>query len=434
MASPIVRLPTEIHDMILKDLDRESLLKVRATCKVLNLQATAPAFKRLHVWLEEGSLQNLVNIANDLHLHKCVKHIDFGTDLFYEVFGAQFWQHVFYRFIGRHRHAFEEGTSEAAHAKSAWHTYRKHYMKQYTLEITHDDLIMFAYAIEAFPALECIRLAEFQPHVDGSNEGSKLLEKKSLRPAMVNATSAWPPVPVGGHQLRILIRALAASSGRKLENLYLQIYTADMSKDGFFSPLSAKDANFAKSAFSGLKRLTLSLPSVCFSNRFDWIMNSTESSITTILKTATELEDLRIQFLTIGRSMISKPSTYWHDLIQTTCFGKLKNLSIEGGILNEAAFATFLIQSCQVLQKLNVSGVIMVQEGSWDLIFETIRSLPELADLSLERLWCGRYNNGFLALDGITMDPEPIYDYLLKRRSDNPWHSMCQAYIAKRDE
>ena len=433
MSSPIVLLPTEIHILVLKELDQESLLKVRLTCKPLNYHATPPAFKRLHVWLEEESLQKLVNIANKPHLRKHVKFIDFGMDFFYDVSGAYFKQKVFPKVSVQY--ALGQKKPEVALLNLAWYKYRNYYLNQLTLKNTNRDLAMFTHAIAAFSALKCIRLVDFQSHVEGSNQGPKLLKKEILLRRDILNTASFraprPPIPLGSHQLRILIRALAASGDSKIESLCLQLYTANSNKQGFYSTLSATDADFAKSAFSGLKRLTLSLAPVHSSVVEEWRRTSTESSVTTVLKAATELEDLRLEFPLTEGSSTAMPGARWKDIIQTTRFGKLKTLSIKGGILNENHFVSFLTQSCQGLNKLELSFAIVVEGGSWDLVFKTIRRLPKLTDLALEALWCGTYPGGFIALDGSNMKRELLYDYLLKRTDDNPWQAMCRARRAR---
>ena len=342
MCSPIVILPAEIHGLILRELDRESLFQIRLTCKALNYRATPRVFKRLHVWLEEESLQKLVNIANEPRLHNYVKFIDFGMDLFYDIDGEYFKKYIFSQFSNHHDIL-----------ELAWYVYRIYYLKQNILKRTNGDLAMFAHAIAAFSALECIRLVDFQSHVDGSNEGPKLLERETLlRQDILNAACIQPPMPLGSKQLRILIRALAASGGSKLQNLCLQLYTVDLNKQGFYSTLSARDTDLAKSAFCGLKRLSLSLPPVCYTLVEDWEVSSTQSSISTILKAATELEDLQLEFPPTRTSTTVGPASYWKHIIQTNCFGKLKRLSIKGAILNEDKVASFLMQSCQRLKIL----------------------------------------------------------------------------------
>ena len=432
LSNLIVRLPFEIHSLILKELDRDSLLKLRLTCKALNYQTIPRAFKRLHVWLEEESLQKLVNIANEPHLHKSVRFIDFGMDSFYDTDVIGFKPYVYPRLFTRY--AYEGNTPGLFSLKSSWAPYLNHFTKHDSLKVTGRDFEMFAHAIAAFSALECIRLVDFHSLADGSNEGPRLPKRRTmLRPGIRNAPYILPPMPIRTHQLQILIRALAANSRTKLRNLTLHLYITSPTNHGFHSTLSAEDADLAKPAFSGLKTLTLSLPCVTYSNIEDGKETSRESTISAVLKAATQLEVLRIELPLQRRLRVAFHSIYWQDIVQPTCFGKLKTLSIKGGTLKEAEFVSFLTQSCQGLKRLDLSDVRMVEDQSWDLIFETIRSLPELTQLSFESLWCGPCRGGFMAFHYL-VDSKPFYDYLLKRRDDNPWRGMCQAYIAERDK
>jgi len=125
------------------------------------------------------------------------------------------------------------------------------------------------------------------------------------------------------------------------------------------------------------------------------------------------------------------PGECWKNIIQIQSFGKLKELSIEGATLNEAEFVSFVLHSCQGLKSLNLVSATVV-EGRWDLILETIKDLPDLQRIYLGDLWYEHSRSCFMMPDDV--DPEPLYDYLLKRRTDNPWQSMCQARLARWEE
>lgn len=76
----------------------------------------------------------------------------------------------------------------------------------------------------------------------------------------------------------------------------------------------------------------------------------------------------------------------------------------------------------------------IVIEGTWNSIFEAIRSLPVLEEIELYYLWQELDQLGFYALNHeADIDPEPLYAFLLERREDNPWLSMCQEKIARNE-
>jgi len=291
------------------------------------------------------------------------------------------------------------------------------------------DLAMMTKAVASFSSLEAIDLIDFQAFVDGGAEGPTLLRNEmSLRKHMLNVSNPSTLVPRGGRQLRVLIRALGTID-RKLQELTLNLWTSNISGNGFYSPLSAKDVRFAWSAFAGLKKLGLCLYGIRRTIIEDCRKRLEELSLTTVLRAATELESL---WLELPRNDTKPaPGECWKNIIQIQSFGKLKELSIEGATLNEAEFVSFVLHSCQGLKSLNLVSATVV-EGRWDLILETIKDLPDLQRIYLGDLWYEHSRSCFMMPDDV--DPEPLYDYLLKRRTDNPWQSMCQARLARWEE
>jgi len=426
-ASPLLLLPAEIQRLVLEQLDYESLFNLRLTCKALCYHATPIVFQHLHVWLEEQSLQKLVNIAQKPHLRTYVKSIGFGMDAFSDTDFQTFKHHVF-----PHQDnacAFPQGESEAALLKPAWRVYRRYYRKQRALGEFRLDLAMMTEAIASFSSLDAIDMIDFQTTVLGEAEGPRLLrEEKSLRTHMLNISNPRILVPRGGRQLRVLLGALGAID-RKLQELTLHLWTSNINDGGFYAPLSAKEVCFAWSAFAGLKKLNLCLKAIPRAIIEGCRERSEELSLTTVLRAATELESLCLGLP--SHDTKPEPGECWKDIIQIKRFGELKRVCIAGAILNEDAFIAFLLLSCQGLKSLAL-GFATVVEGRWDLILETIRDIPELQQIDLEDLWYDDSGGGFVMPDD--MDPEPLYDYSLKRRSDNPWQSMCQARLARYEE
>ncbi len=421
--SLLLLLPVEIQRLVLEQLDRDSLFDLRLTCKALCYHATPIAFQQLHVWLEEESLQKLVKIAQESHLCTYVKSIGFGMAAFHDAGSEAFdYEVLLYQ---RKEYALSQGSSKAALLKPAWCAYRSCYKKQRALKESGLDLAMLTKAVTSFSSLETVDLIDFKTTVDGGPEGPKLLgEEMSSRKHMLNVSNPRILVPRGGRQLRVLLRALGATD-RKLQELTLHLRTENFSDFGFYSPLSTKEVRFAWSAFAGLKRLGLCLSPIGGTVLEDCRRRSEDISLTTVLRAATELECLWLELPRF--EWIPEPGECWKDIIQIQHFGKLKKLCIEGAVLNEAEFVSFLLHSCQRLKSLKLRFATVV-EGRWDLILETIKDLPELQHINLKDLWHEKSRGGFVMPDD--MDLEPLYDYLLKRRSDNPWQSMCQARLA----
>jgi hypothetical protein len=77
-------------DAVLEMLDRKDMFILRLTCKAVCSYATPMVFDQLSVWLEQDSLQRLVNIARHPKLPTHVDRIIFGMERFYDIDFRQF--------------------------------------------------------------------------------------------------------------------------------------------------------------------------------------------------------------------------------------------------------------------------------------------------------------------------------------------------------
>ena len=407
-------LPPELVRSVLEELKKEDLLNLRITCKAMNCYASPLAFEELHVWLEEQSLQNLCNIASDPILCKNVRKIVLGMDYFYNLNYGEFKKYVFLE--ETHRPTPSLNRSERDQRRKAWCVYRRYYLKQLALEESGRDLAMMTQALKAFSSLISVKLMDYQPWVDG-DKGPRLLKtEKSLRKDMLTVPNHQIRIPRGGQQIRVLLQALAVS-GRKIEELFVYQQSANISPTGFHGPLPEAFQSIAAQALTGLKRLILILDPISSDFLAALKKQSQELSYTIILRAATGVERLWVHL----PEYCEQP---WREYIQLSRVGQLKELFLTDTVLHEADFVLFLRSSCQGLQKLTI-GDAWVKEQSWDLIFETIRSLPNLKEIRLYSLWHDIRRGGTRFLEVI--DPQPLYDYLLRRSNDNPWDSMCQA-------
>lgn len=440
-ASLLRLLPTEIVDTILEMLDRKDLFIVRLTCKALCSLATPMAFDELYVWLERESLQRLVNIARHPQLRTHVNLITFGLERFYDVDLEQFEDDICSGFSMDERTSTSDEPQDTSSVryevaiegvkKDAWSVYRRCYERQCTLDQSNTDAMIMTEALEAFVSLRKIDMGDALD-IDYRQASSRIkregliLDKMLILPPFANNG-----YPRGGRQLYVLLRALAGRS-KSLENFSLELYASCMSTGGFYCPLSVDDVSLAIHAFVGLKRLSLRLQMIFLLITEQGRQPSNESPLTNILQAATRLEVLHVT-LPFGIEFIwsAVAGCCWRDFIQVPCFGQLKELEINRAILTEAEFVAFLMQSCQCLKVLRL-GAARVIEGTWASIFEAIRSLPALEDIALKHLWQELNEDGFYVLNGEAgMDPEPLYDFLLRRREDNPWLRMCQEQVAQ---
>ena len=417
--SPFRSVPPEILKLILEYLDRKELLSSRLICKGTCHCATPLAFKCLHMWFEEQSLQRLINIARAPHLRACVKILTFGLDAFYDISYEQFQQSMCPDFFSMYSQGFSLfNPAGIKYREAAWPVYQEYYQLQRALEDSGRGSAMMVEALGAFSSLCAIEFVDFEWRGgyswNGWGEENKFLKKEKRLPHHVLAFPTNSiPVPRGGQQLRVLMKALAGTE-KKLEKLSLNLWASNTGTGGSCSPLSTNDRRLAVAAFAGLKRLHLDLEPIR--------TYSEELSLTTIIRAATGLEYLDLQLPPSGLGAL--PGAHWRNIIQIQEFGCLKTLHIFGAILNESEFVAFLRQSCQKLRKLSLRHT-RVFEDSWELTLKTIRGLKELQVIELDNLWyrCNRHEPVMVH----SLNLSPVYDYLYQRTSDNSWRSCPDA-------
>ena len=397
-------LPAEVVSNVLKELDREDVFNVRITCREMSYFANPFAFKELHVWLEESSLQSLLNIASDPILCKNVRKLVIGMDYFYDITWEEFKQYIFPPFTYNRRPTYPLSQAERAQRRATWSVYRKYYLKQRALESSGRDLAMMTQALKAFSSLVTVKLVDYQPWDDGFKSPQLLKTEKLLSKDMLAVHDHDIRVPRGGQQMRVLLQALAARD-RKIEKLVLDLNSANISRTGFYGPLPEAFHSITIQALAGLKTLVLNLRDICPDLLKRSELRSEESSLTAILQAATQVERLGVHF----SHQYTQP---WSDYIQVYRVCQLKELHISAALFQEEDFALFLRSSCQKLQKLTLGNASVVGD-SWDLIFETIRNLPNLQKIELYLLW----NESDTVFKDDT-DAQPLYDYLLRKRND----------------
>lgn len=408
-SSPFGLLPTELIRHVVGQLDREAVFTLSLVCKTLRCHATPLAFIKIPIWLEEQSLQSLLNVGHDPQLRQAVHAVSFSMDQFYDVdFGV---------FIHPGLDQSPDANGYCYARSAAWILYREYLRKQDALIESKNALRMMTESFASFPALSKIEIIATQPDCPSFNEGMRILKRERLLlRQMLTVPDDRLLFPRGGQQLPLLIEALAAAK-KSIEHLSLQMWCNNMNSSGFLNPFTSSVRALAYPAMAELKTFQLDLEPL----PPDILQNLNglpeETSLTTILRAATKLRSLTV-FLS------AYSDECWRDYIRITRFGRLEHLHIKNAGLHEADFVSFLRESCQGLKRLSLHSA-MVAESSWDLIFETIRSLPSLEEVDLHYLWHDSAGRDFWALKD--MDKQPLYDYLLKRRPDNPWEAMCKA-------
>ena len=414
-ASLLPSLPPELVGIVLKLLNKEDLFNVRITCKAMSCYAAPLVFEELHVWLEEQSLQSLINIASDPILRKNVRKLIIGMDYFYD-FSYEIFKDFIYPYDYNPDPTRCLNGSELAQRREAWKVYRKYYLKQCALEKSGRDLAMMTQALRAFSSLLRVSLMDYQPWCDEYEEPRLLKSESLLQTDFLTVPNDHIRIPRGGRQIRVLLQALAASD-RKIGELSLEINSSNIEENGIYGPLPKEFHSITVQALSHLQKLNLVVfdpidPALLAA----WKKNSQELSLTTILRAATQLECLWVE-------MPPDDDELWNNYIQIPRVGQLRELRVSEVVFHEADFVLFLSSSCQGLQRLALASA-KVKEESWGSIFETIRSLPNLEYIDFDILWHKLSNGGAIWLD--YTNAQPVYDYLLRKRENIPWDDMCE--------
>ncbi|KAG7006442.1 hypothetical protein G7Y79_00014g036170 [Physcia stellaris] len=443
MMSSTPTLPPELIELVLANSDPQSLRSIRLTCRALSLRPIPYLFRRVEFWLEEGSLQKLLDIAKTPYLAKHVKHVSCGTENFFNMNLQNFRWLVLYkrhRLYDRLQHENPAAgelrdlpKEEQNQQKAAWSEYRDCYKKQKRL---YSDNVALKSLILAFSSLTALTtVGVIDPSEDrcwsGSGYSPRALFKKLrfLREDMLLLPYFAALLPRGGRQLRTLIQALA-DSNRRLEIFGITLFSYGTGGENILSPLSKTLRSSAKCVFSNVKELSLALPDSppMASDK----LPLQELSTCTIAQAAHRLERLWIEMPDVGTETLFLPR--FVKVFGERKIGNLKEVRISRATLFEADFEAFLITSCLGLQTFHLYDARLI-EGSWDPIFKAIRRMPGLKQLSLEWLRYDMDENGsFSTLCTPGMPPEPLYDYLLGRCDINPVARMIDEENARYDE
>lgn len=400
----ISTLPYELAEQIVNGVTSHEQMNLRLTCKALHDHATPLLFRCVYIWLEASSLRNLVNIATAAHLSDHVRHISCGMEDFHEVKFDTFERQRFTNFL-------DDTETLAAHQ-----LYQIYAQRQ-----TLGEGWMVHRMTTAFKNLRKLQLMDITGTFD-SDYGLALLAKEPLlRRGMLKPMEV--DGPVGGRQLRVVLKALAST--QQLAHLSLQIGFWHTGGEGsLLSPLGDEHRRFVQHAFGSLKTLHLKLPqeiSQALQKHDDRML-----STCAIIEAAASLECLAVE---IPGTPDLKESTeaFWSNLIGTHKIGNLRKVSISGLTVKKSDLVHFLLQSCRQLVELRLFGLGLTK-GSWDTVFDSIRRLRFLETVSVHRL---RYIffKSFVLAELECCDPGhavdsahgSLHDYLCNRSEVNPW-------------
>ncbi|KAL8794656.1 MAG: hypothetical protein Q9195_002852 [Heterodermia aff. obscurata] len=286
-------LSPELIDKVARELDHKTRLNAPLVCKVLSHYATSLVFEKLHVWLEETSISNLVRVALEPHLRMIVKTIIVSIDEIYDLSFSQFESYIHpHGLISEPQQSDNDRTSAR---RAAWLAYQKLYQENHDLMKSGRATTMLQTAFTAFKALTRIDLIDFQSWVPRYAEEFGVLKAITLIDrSMLTVPNHGFTVPRGRLQLHMLLRTLAAANSTP-NTLLIRIETQNIGVEGFYDPLSIQTQSFAREALAGLRKLHLVLdpiPQLILAEMREF---EEESSLTSLLKAATNLEVLSLE-------------------------------------------------------------------------------------------------------------------------------------------
>ena len=387
---------------------------------ILNAYATPRAFENITVWLEEASLQNVVNIAQQKRLAPLVKHLSCGMEQFHDVTFEVFKASIYPPW------SYGEGpAADKDDQKAAWKAYRLYARKQRFLDSSGQGIKMMAKALRRFTNLISIEITGYSPQLCYRTHGTRMLRQEpNLRRHML---SVWHPdcrLSRGSRQLSTLAQALTRA-GRSIKELYLDAFDFESNNGGLFAPLGVSDEMWVSTAFARLERLEVDMH-----NLFLAPLTPEFSSLSSIMTAATNLKHLYVQLPDVDDC--SRRSALWKDVICTKRARSLESLIIGGAILNETNFVEFLRTSCWDLRSFTLRNAKVI-DGPWNGIFDALHEIASLTKVNLEYLRFYDSSHMFHTLTKETdatgkliMEPQPLYDFLLTKTDINPWDEMCE--------
>ena len=453
----IETLPAEIIDLIVAGVDYRTLPKLRLTCRALSSAPNARLFRSIEIWLEASSLQRLLNIAMNPRLSKHVKTLTCGIEQFYDVDFGTFARYVYHEDPDDVEDINKLSKKEKRRRYAAYNVYRDHFNKQ--KELWHGTLTpidkqtgsktrgtasqCIQTAFSSFTALRSIDIIDYgsvwwmqrcdnQCGYTRANRGL-LQTQPLLQDHMLTMENVPFTLPRGAYQLQTIFGALAKTA-RYIEEFNISLWAGNLNDESFFSALNGIPEDTTSRVFSELKKVTIDLPELPVPlNR---LSAEGKPSICTILQAPTKLQSLYLALA--DGDLESRHPPRFRDLCGNRKIGNLQTLYIDSAVFYTSDFTKFLLRSCLGLREFGLTNASLKQ-GPWDPIFNVIRQMNCLEKIELSDLQVnstddtGEYERTILTGE-YWMDPQPLYDYLLKKTDVNPVARMIEEDEARDDE
>lgn len=452
----IETLPAEIIDLIVAEVDYKTLPSLRLTCHALSSAPNAWLFRSIDFWLEASSLQKLLNVALNPRLSKHVKYLSCGIEQFYDVDFGTFARYVYHENPDDVEDMNKLSKKEKRRRYATYNVYRDHFNKQTELWYgrlnpngRQTDLCTgtasqcIRTALSSFTALRSIDIVDngavwwmqrcnHQCGFIRANRGL-LQTQPLLHDHMLTMENVPFTLPRGAFQFQTIVRALARTP-RYIEELRVSLWAGNLNNESLLSALNEVPEHITSRVCSELKKLTIDLPELPVP--LSKLSPEGKLSICTILQAATKLECLYLALA--DGDLESRHPPRFRDLCGNRKIGNLQTLCIDSAIFYTPDFAKFLLKSCLGLRVFWLTNVSLKQ-GPWDPIFNVIRQMNCLESIELSELQVNstedidEYDRTILTGE-YWMDPQPLYDFLLKKSEVNPVARMVEEDEAREDE
>ena len=431
-------LPLElVHCIVSQVEEKDELLALRLTCKLLGQYAAAFAFRDLDIWLQKDCLCRLLKVAKTPHLARHVNHISCGMEEFYDVDFYTFSRYIFNNRstqLGLRRVYLPDDMqteSDQSWEYESFDVYSHYALQQDYLRSTRQDMKWLAQAFKLFPALDSVQITDpvaaqrLDPRDAKRNQLKILKQQPLLLPHMFEPLCTL--TPRGKHQLETVISTLAKSSTQ------LRVFTFDISTDylgGPGSPLSPfehQDHAAVEFVFRSLRTKYLDISGELHSSSYA-IEGSQCLSFTKMLHAMKELKDLSLMNLHgIGNEGLAAEASF-ESIMQSARFEQLQRLYLYNLSIDESVLSAFISLSCTRLRELRISTALLLS-GSWTSFFSLIRQRSSLMVCEMRYLrfdYGGNYSRGWSTLLCELEEMDALSNYLCKRSDVDPWPEMLE--------
>jgi F-box-like len=418
-------LPVEIVSRIISYLERHELKSTRLVCHGFAGIAAPPLFSRVAIWIEESSIQRLLNISRTYPINTYLKSIevdvrefDKGTADSIPVFLQQVSQ--WNKELKAPRQPLESFSRAARrwrrhpdHSEDRLRIARMEYVNLYTKqEFMVKAGIFVGMLSSAFTSLPNLRAFEIFDWFWWRSDSLESEYSKYVAKAKVG------PEPTSGWSQFLMVMEAAAMAGTQFEHFYK---SGDiLSVDWFhFDP---EHHESVWKTLSSLKCVIFCIPPI-HEPLTDPVADALmQGGLGKLLTHFTNLEDLTLEFEE------RKPAALRMENLLGSKFPNLNRILLAGVDMDASECIRWLRLHKLTLKHLHLRN-IELYEGDWLSIFKVVRKDLSLVEIRMDNLEARNHwwYTGSLAFTG--KQPQEFDDfvaYLCHRTDINRWENWQQ--------